>query len=108
MGPCIELLEVGWGVWFSVIPDAHRQRIINWINATGGTSSAFDVTTKVRLIPQEQTRCTRPASPAASQGILHSATQHCYTIRCTQHCWTMPSTQHYSTILCSQHSSLPL
>ena len=28
-------------------PDAHRQRIINWINATGGTSSAFDVTTKV-------------------------------------------------------------
>lgn len=28
-------------------PDAHRQRIINWINATDGTSSAFDVTTKV-------------------------------------------------------------
>lgn len=26
--------------------DAHRQRIINWINATGGTSSAFDITTK--------------------------------------------------------------
>ncbi|XP_002988323.2 uncharacterized protein LOC9662716 [Selaginella moellendorffii] len=26
--------------------DAHRQRIIDWINATGGTSSAFDVTTK--------------------------------------------------------------
>lgn len=26
--------------------DAHRQRIVNWINATGGTSSAFDVTTK--------------------------------------------------------------
>eukprot|EP00897_Mesotaenium_endlicherianum_P000654 jgi/Mesen1/1058/ME000123S00228 len=26
--------------------DAHRQRIINWVNATGGTSSAFDVTTK--------------------------------------------------------------
>eukprot|EP00250_Pteridium_aquilinum_P027772 c3573_g1_i1 orf=286-3306(+) len=26
--------------------DGHRQRIINWINATGGTSSAFDVTTK--------------------------------------------------------------
>ncbi|XP_034705774.1 uncharacterized protein LOC117929569 isoform X1 [Vitis riparia] len=26
--------------------DAHRQRIINWINATDGTSSAFDVTTK--------------------------------------------------------------
>ncbi|KAK9944220.1 hypothetical protein M0R45_009798 [Rubus argutus] len=25
---------------------AHRQRIVNWINATGGTSSAFDVTTK--------------------------------------------------------------
>lgn len=26
--------------------NGHRQRIINWINATGGTSSAFDVTTK--------------------------------------------------------------
>nr|AIU94748.1 alpha-amylase [Morus alba var. multicaulis] len=26
--------------------DAHRQRIVNWINATDGTSSAFDVTTK--------------------------------------------------------------
>eukprot|EP01018_Ginkgo_biloba_P014005 Gb_18574 [translate_table: standard] len=26
--------------------DGHRQRIVNWINATGGTSSAFDVTTK--------------------------------------------------------------
>ncbi|KAH9549467.1 hypothetical protein CY35_10G021500 [Sphagnum magellanicum] len=26
--------------------DSHRQRIINWINAAGGTSSAFDVTTK--------------------------------------------------------------
>ncbi|MCI12337.1 rootletin-like, partial [Trifolium medium] len=25
---------------------AHRQRIVNWINATGGTSSAFDITTK--------------------------------------------------------------
>lgn len=29
--------------------DAHRQWIINWINATGDTSSAFDVTTKVIL-----------------------------------------------------------
>ncbi|KAJ0495128.1 putative alpha-amylase [Helianthus annuus] len=27
--------------------DAHRQHVINWINATGGTSSAFDVTTNV-------------------------------------------------------------
>lgn len=26
--------------------DAHRQRIVNWVNATGGMSSAFDVTTK--------------------------------------------------------------
>ncbi|GMH01691.1 hypothetical protein Nepgr_003530 [Nepenthes gracilis] len=26
--------------------DAHRQRIIDWINATGGTAGAFDVTTK--------------------------------------------------------------
>uniref|UniRef100_A0A0A0KVT9 alpha-amylase n=1 Tax=Cucumis sativus TaxID=3659 RepID=A0A0A0KVT9_CUCSA len=37
--------------------DAHRQRIVNWINATGGTSSAFDVTTK---------------------GILHSALHNQY------------------------------
>jgi hypothetical protein len=26
--------------------DAHRQRIIDWINAAGGTTTAFDVTTK--------------------------------------------------------------
>lgn len=26
--------------------DAHRQRIIDWISATYGTASAFDVTTK--------------------------------------------------------------
>jgi len=26
--------------------DAHRQRIVDWINATNGTSGAFDVTTK--------------------------------------------------------------
>ncbi|XP_058070368.1 uncharacterized protein LOC131219319 isoform X2 [Magnolia sinica] len=37
--------------------DAHRQRIVNWINATGGTSSAFDVTSK---------------------GILHSALHNQY------------------------------
>ncbi|KAK6266780.1 hypothetical protein QUC31_017617 [Theobroma cacao] len=37
--------------------DAHQQWIINWINATGGTSSAFDVTTK---------------------GILHSALHNQY------------------------------
>ncbi|KAK9924938.1 hypothetical protein M0R45_033279 [Rubus argutus] len=37
--------------------DAHRQRIVNWINATDGTSSAFDVTTK---------------------GILHSALHNQY------------------------------
>ncbi|XP_059283799.1 uncharacterized protein LOC132037321 [Lycium ferocissimum] len=37
--------------------DAHRQRIVNWINATGGSSSAFDVTTK---------------------GILHSALHNQY------------------------------
>lgn len=27
-------------------PDPHRQQIINWIDATGGTSTAFDFTTK--------------------------------------------------------------
>ncbi|XP_050380889.1 uncharacterized protein LOC126798094 [Argentina anserina] len=37
--------------------DAHRQRIVDWINATGGSSSAFDVTTK---------------------GILHSALHNQY------------------------------
>ncbi|XP_031286260.1 alpha-amylase 3, chloroplastic isoform X1 [Pistacia vera] len=36
--------------------DAHRQRIIDWINATNGFSGAFDVTTK---------------------GILHSALERC-------------------------------
>ncbi|KAL6007197.1 hypothetical protein ACLOJK_032693 [Asimina triloba] len=36
--------------------DAHRQRIIDWINATNGTAGAFDVTTK---------------------GILHSALERC-------------------------------
>ncbi|WVZ21953.1 hypothetical protein V8G54_000497 [Vigna mungo] len=36
--------------------DAHRQRIVDWINATGGTAGAFDVTTK---------------------GILHSALERC-------------------------------
>ncbi|OIW09662.1 hypothetical protein TanjilG_15368 [Lupinus angustifolius] len=36
--------------------DAHRQRIVDWINATNGSSGAFDVTTK---------------------GILHSALERC-------------------------------
>ncbi|VFQ61225.1 unnamed protein product [Cuscuta campestris] len=36
--------------------DAHRQRIVDWINATSGTAGAFDVTTK---------------------GILHSAIERC-------------------------------
>ncbi|KAF7829434.1 alpha-amylase 3, chloroplastic [Senna tora] len=36
--------------------DAHRQRIIDWINATNGSAGAFDVTTK---------------------GILHSALERC-------------------------------
>lgn len=36
--------------------DAHRQRIVDWINATGGTCGAFDVTTK---------------------GILHGALERC-------------------------------
>ncbi|KAI4384241.1 hypothetical protein MLD38_002421 [Melastoma candidum] len=36
--------------------DAHRQRIIDWINATNGTAGAFDVTTK---------------------GVLHAALERC-------------------------------
>ncbi|XP_028804602.1 alpha-amylase 3, chloroplastic-like [Neltuma alba] len=42
--------------------DAHRQRIIDWINATNGTAGAFDVTTK---------------------GILHSALERCEYWRLT-------------------------
>ncbi|GKB18929.1 hypothetical protein Tco_0852852 [Tanacetum coccineum] len=34
------------GVFNCMCAYAHRKRVINWINATGGTSSAFDVTTK--------------------------------------------------------------
>ena len=30
--------------------DPHRQRIINWCDATGGTASSFDFTTKVRIV----------------------------------------------------------
>jgi hypothetical protein len=37
----------GWIAQHVLHTDSHRQRIINWINAAGGTSSAFDVTTKV-------------------------------------------------------------
>lgn len=40
--PCPLNIALLW-----VYTDSHRQRIINWINAAGGTSSAFDVTTKV-------------------------------------------------------------
>ena len=40
--PCPLNISLLW-----VYTDSHRQRIINWINAAGGTSSAFDVTTKV-------------------------------------------------------------
>ncbi|KAJ7943526.1 Alpha-amylase [Quillaja saponaria] len=44
--------------------DAHRQRIIDWINATNGTAGAFDVTTK---------------------GILHSALERCEYWRLSDH-----------------------
>ncbi|KAG6508698.1 hypothetical protein ZIOFF_034078 [Zingiber officinale] len=45
--------------------DAHRQRIIDWINATNGTAGAFDVTTK---------------------GILHTALERCeYWRLCDEH-----------------------
>ncbi|GBG73693.1 hypothetical protein CBR_g17035 [Chara braunii] len=42
--------------------DAHRQRIIDWMNATGGNAGAFDVTTK---------------------GILHTAIEKCEYWRLT-------------------------
>ncbi|KAG8663226.1 alpha-amylase 3, chloroplastic isoform X2 [Manihot esculenta] len=44
--------------------DAHRQRIIDWINATNGTAGAFDVTTK---------------------GILHAALGKCEYWRLSDH-----------------------
>ncbi|KAG6713132.1 hypothetical protein I3842_05G136400 [Carya illinoinensis] len=44
--------------------DGHRQRIIDWINATNGTAGAFDVTTK---------------------GILHSALERCEYWRLSDH-----------------------
>ncbi|MFS8010685.1 hypothetical protein Hanom_Chr14g01299941 [Helianthus anomalus] len=34
------------GDFDDMFSDAHCQRVINWISVTGGTSSAFDVTTK--------------------------------------------------------------
>lgn len=44
---------------YDLSADAHRQRIVNWINATGGTSSAFDVTTKVsQMLLPCLTHCT--------------------------------------------------
>ncbi|KAK2456317.1 60S ribosomal protein L37a [Trifolium repens] len=33
-------------ICIGIAKDVHRQRIVNWINATDGTSSAFDITTK--------------------------------------------------------------
>jgi hypothetical protein len=29
-----------------LMQDAHRQRTVNWVDATGGTNAAFDFTTK--------------------------------------------------------------
>lgn len=31
------------------LPDSHRQRIVDWIDGTGGKSAAFDFTTKAIL-----------------------------------------------------------
>jgi hypothetical protein len=43
--------------------DGHRQQIINWINAAGGSATCFDVTTKgimcaSILVPYALARCT--------------------------------------------------
>ena len=40
-----------------MVQDAHRQRIIDWINAAGGTATAFDVTTKGILHAVFQVLC---------------------------------------------------
>jgi alpha-amylase len=29
-----------------LLQDGHRQRTVNWVDATGGTNAAFDFTTK--------------------------------------------------------------
>lgn len=42
--------------------DAHRQRTVNWCDRTGGTSAAFDFTTKGPAHPLPA--CPSPGSPA--------------------------------------------
>ena len=44
--PCYTRAAVLWAEGVGALQDAHRQRIIDWINAAGGTATAFDVTTK--------------------------------------------------------------
>ena len=40
--------------------DSHRQRTVNWCDRTGGTSAAFDFTTKGALhVPKTDSICPR-------------------------------------------------
>jgi hypothetical protein len=43
---CRDALSYEWDGTPCHNQDAHRQRIVNWINAAGGLSTAFDITTK--------------------------------------------------------------
>ena len=44
--------------------DSHRQAIVDWCDATGGTSTAFDFTTKARLNPSGQRLSFQRQHPA--------------------------------------------
>lgn len=46
--------------------DAHRQRTVNWCDRTGGTSAAFDFTTKGGQLRPE-TDCCAAVLPCASK-----------------------------------------
>jgi alpha-amylase len=53
--------------------DAHRQRIVNWCDRTGGTAAAFDFTTKVRRDSAVTTRWTlRPNTPSPPPPRAHA------------------------------------
>lgn len=62
--------------------DAHRQRIVNWINAAEGTATAFDVTTK---------------------GILHAVFEVCATTFDQSWMTTPPKSTRFLTTVVQLH-----
>lgn len=63
------------------VQNAHRQRIVDWINAAGGHATAFDVTTKGILHAVFQVPCVpRAFAPCA----MHSVFLLCF-------CWSLGS-----------------